>query len=47
MHLTKIAEFLDEWKVSRIFFWIGNGIIGNMDKLGIIVWDYGIFFPWE
>ena len=25
-------------------FWIENGIIGNMNKLGIIAWDYEIFF---
>ena len=24
-------------------FWIENGIIGNMNKLGNIAWDYGIF----
>ena len=25
-------------------FWIENGIIGNMNKLGIIAWDYEMFF---
>ena len=43
MHLTKIAEF---WMSGRCpdNLWIENGIIGNMNKLGIIVWDYEIFF---
>ena len=25
-------------------FWIENGIVENMNKLGNIAWDYGIFF---
>ena len=43
MHLTKIVEF---WMSGRCpdNLWIENGIIGNMNKLGIIALDYGIFF---
>ena len=44
MHIPKIVEFLNEWKVSRYFFGIGNGIIENTNKLGNIAWHYGIFF---
>ena len=39
MHLTKIGEFF--WMSGRCLdnFWIENGIIGNMNKLGNIAWD--------
>ena len=43
MHLTKITEFLTSGRCPDKY-WIGNGIIGNMNKPGNIAWDYEIFF---
>ena len=44
MHMTKIAEFF--WMSGRCpnNFRTENGILGNMNKLGNIAWDYEIFF---
>ena len=40
---TKLQNF---WMSGKCLnnYWIVNGIIGNADKLEIIVLDYGIFF---
>ena len=42
MHLTKIENF---WMSGRCSdnFWIENGIMENMDKLGNIALEYAIF----
>ena len=39
-------KFQNFWMSGRCpdNFWIENGIIGNMNKLGIIAWDYEMFF---
>ena len=46
MELCIFPELQNFWMSGRCLdnFLIENGIIGNMNKLGIIVWDYEIFF---